>query len=281
MTTTSNIDLPSIPVRKLDLAFEGDDANWVSDNQVITWYFNALSASFPGAEGLFIRVAYKQAKKIKDPALQSRVRGFIGQEAQHSKQHNYMNRWLAELGFPMESMVGLTNTRVGELENRLSQTQAVALVAALEHYTAVVARFFLKQPELLASSPEAARVALTWHAIEEIEHKAICFDLYQETIGDEKERRKAMVMATWGFTKMTLRSLYRQARAADTLPSWNDIKGGAAFFFGQQGLVPMLAAEIRQYMKPDFHPNQHDDSALIDDWRQKYPDVSAHTYAIA
>ena len=59
----------------------------------------------------------------------------------------------------------------------------LAVTAALEHYTATFAEIILTSDEAqeLIGYTEV-RPILLWHALEECEHKAVAFDVY-ETVG--------------------------------------------------------------------------------------------------
>lgn len=281
MTTSHSALVPSMPVRKLQLRHDPTEAGWLGSNALLTAYFAGLSATFPAAEGLFIRTVQRAAKGVEDPPLQARIKAFIGQEAQHSKQHIYLNRWLTDLGLPAVEQAERMSQRVAEKEARFSPEEALAAVTAGEHYTATLARIFLTQGELLRDLPDAFRTLMIYHAIEEIEHKSVSFDLYQKTVGDVGLRRRAILEVTAGFSITTLRFLLGHARVLGAGLSLREWRRVAAAFFGPRGIVPVVAREVVDFMRADFHPDQTDDSALIADWARLYPDVAAHTQAVA
>ena len=73
----------------------------------------------------------------------------------------------------------------------------LAVTAAAEHYTAVIAERMLTNEYLqsLGRGTEA-RALLNWHAFEELEHKSVAFDVYRAVGGDEGTRIAVMAALT-------------------------------------------------------------------------------------
>ena len=59
-----------------------------------------LSAVFPEGEDFFVRSVRNYRDQITDPVLKEQVKGFIGQEALHGREHRAFNERLQELGYP-------------------------------------------------------------------------------------------------------------------------------------------------------------------------------------
>lgn len=45
------------------------------------------------------------------------------------------------------------------------------------------------------------------------------------------------------------------------------------FLFGKEGLLRSVAAPMRAYVKPGFHPDQHGDDALAQNWLARHANV--------
>ncbi len=252
-----------IPVRKPHIDFQGDSRFWFANNSILTCLMNALSATLPAAESLFIRIIRERAAGIADEGLRRDVQGFIGQEAQHSKQHIQMNRWLEQLGFPMEAMSKRFDRKLHKLESKLTPDQLLAATAALEHYTAVIAKLFLRRQDLLDTCPTGARRLMQWHAVEEIEHKSVCFDVFQHAVGHTGMRRRAMVMGTIAFTATMLGSLARQLIAVRHVPRPRELWQAAKLLLAPRGVVFGILGAAAVFMRKSFHPANTDDSALV------------------
>ena len=248
------------------------------NNSILSTLFYALSASFPDGERFFIDSVRYYQKGIDDPALQAQIRGFIGQEAHHGRIHEEFNERAQSLGIAMDKIVPRFQNRVNMARRRLTHGQQLAVTAALEHITATLAQWTLENPEAGLgedSSNSPLREMLIWHAMEEIEHKSVAFDVYRAAVNDEKQR---IVVA-----KMVFRSFWMQMAIAQVvllwndrkLPSWREIRGAWQFMWGDNGFRRWAQPEFKKYLVPGFHPTDIDQSHLLSQWHETYPEVAA------
>ena len=244
---------------------------FANDDIVFSHFVAGLSGAFPPGEEAFIRSVRRFAEGITDPVLRRRVHGFIGQESTHGLEHRRLNEKLIDMGYPIQwwDSTALRERRI-QFEGWLGGRRHLALTAAAEHYTAVLAQRVLSSPEIQAI-PGDAEVwnLLNWHALEELEHKSVAFDLYRAVGGSERTRITLMailiaamiplmsILLTIALTRdpMARRQPLRLAREAYKL-----YRG--PFF---RGLIPDLA----QYLRPGFHPDDVDTAALLEHWREE------------
>lgn len=246
-------------------------------NPILSTLMYALSASFPGGERFFIDSVRHYQKDIKDPVLTAQIRGFIGQEAHHSRTHEDFNEQAAALGMAMGKAEKHFQRRIDMAKRRLTPARQLAITAALEHITATLAQWTLENPEAGIGGDDHSplREMLIWHAMEEIEHKAVAFDVYRATVNNEKER---IVVA-----KIVFRTFWIQMAIAQLILLWNDrkipslrhIREAWTFMWGKGGFRSWSAPEFKRYLQPGFHPNDIDQSHLVEQWHQNYPEVSA------
>jgi len=154
------------------------------------------------------------------------------------------------------------------LRKRSSADAMLATVASLEHMTSVISAFLLRHGEL--NKDDDAYVVIQWHCLEEIEHKSVCFDVYQTCVGDLGLRRRRMLGNLFGFSMMIARALWIQLRSRRLPP--RQLWDGTCFMVS---LWSTILWSGLQYMHADFHPNNTDDSHLIANWQQQYPTVAA------
>ena len=141
--------------RKHDLAasLAGD---WYDKHPFKTAWYNSMSITFPLGEEFFIESVRAFADQVVDPKLQAEVRQFCGQEGFHRREHDRYNRTLCQL----------RNYDLGYLEKRLeknielsrkmySPLQQLAMTAALEHITAILA-----ESALDLENPESAHMGM-------------------------------------------------------------------------------------------------------------------------
>jgi hypothetical protein len=151
---------------------------WLGGDPVATAVFNALSLTFPDGERLFIDSvrAFRGGLQGK---LAEDARAFIAQEAIHSREHAGLNAHLDRSHYPVERIEGSVRRRLTFLR-KLGPLRMLGVTIALEHFTAMLADLFDSDPQLWAGTPEEILRLWRWHAMEETEHKAVAFDVFQE-----------------------------------------------------------------------------------------------------
>lgn len=269
----ANAGTRKVPTRRIsfDASLQELPKHFAIDGDLIMSHVLAsLSSVFPDGEDFFVRSVRHFRDQITDPELRRDVAGFIGQEAIHGREHRALNDRLDELGYPTKRMERLTKWGLEKREKLLSPMSNLAATAALEHYTATLAEVVLRDEAAreMFGSPEVTNMLL-WHALEESEHKAVAFDVYRAVGGTERLRVVTMNLVTIGFVGgMTLQAII-------------SLLGDRATFQGSnltQSLrrlkrSPFLRREVwrtlRDYNRPDFHPDDFDATELIAHWRDE------------
>ena len=247
----------------------------IENNSLISTFFYSLSAMFPEGERFFIHAVRHYQKSISDPKMLADIRGFIGQEAHHGRCHDDLNNEIEKLGIPMSMVSKNMAARVEMLKRRFGPERQLALTVAMEHFTASLAEFLLANPEVLDQAPEAFRHMMLWHSVEEIEHKAVAFDVYRLQVNNEWMRRRVMVIA---MVSLFSRIAFFQVRIlwkTKHMPSFTEWRQAAKFFWGKKGVLRANAGGVKKFFKRGFHPNDIDQSALIDGWEERFPEVAA------
>ncbi len=272
MTQTSDATR-KIPTRRISFeeSLQELPRHFAQDGDLIMSHVVAtLSSVFPDGEDFFVRSVRHFRDQITDPALKRQVAGFIGQEAIHGREHRALNDRLDELGYPTKKMERLTKWGLEKREKLMSPQNNLAATAALEHYTATLAEVVLRDPEArkLFGSPEVTNLLL-WHALEESEHKAVAFDVYKAIGGTERTRVVTMNLITIGFIGgMTLQSILSLLRDRDTYRGSN-LKDSLRRLRTSPFLTREVWRTLRDYNRPDFHPDDFDNSELTEYWREE------------
>jgi hypothetical protein len=233
--------------------------HWCDGDAFLTAFFNALSMSFPFGEQLFIdavRSGLATLPSDAKPALRAEVQAFVGQEASHRHLHTRFNRHLQAHGL-VNSWEPRGLARLQRMQG-LNPRHALALTAASEHFTALVAEWLLAHPHLLAHTEPRLKALWQWHSAEEIEHKHIAFDLYRALGGSESWRLRWMRRMTLFFLSDLLRQTVSNLRRDGTLWQWPTWRSAARHLMGQSGLLRRCWAPWRSYFRADFHPGQQD-----------------------
>lgn len=263
-----------MPTRRpsLDFAVGVDSPLFLRNNSVLTTMFAALSSTFPPGEREFVRSVMLYADDV-DGELALRVAEFVKQEGQHSSQHSRANAWLDTLGFDATGAMTWMTQHVADHAQGSPRDVRLAATVGLEHLTAVLAHFILSRPDLWEDTPEPVRELLLWHAVEEIEHKSVAFDVYERCVGDRDLLRRVFAVTTASFATTVVRLQRRMLKSIDHRPSLREWADATAFLFGRRGMVPSIARHYGDFYRRDFHPWDTDDRDLIEMWKAAHPEL--------
>ena len=277
MNSKSPADLV-IPIRNLRFSLESapgqNERWWLGSDPVATAFFNALSATFPDGEKFFID-SVRHYQDRTDGRLRSQIRDFVGQEAVHSREHRAFNAFAAGAGYDIAPLEARARKTLA-LGRRASPVRQLAATCALEHFTAILAHALLEEGSAdLDGAPEQARRLWTWHAMEELEHKAVAFDtLALVTRGWWPARRYllrvfTMIASTillFATVGANMAALFRQDGINTPRTWWRTCK----YLVGQPGALRRCFRPYLRYYRRDFHPWDHDDRVLLESTARKY-----------
>jgi hypothetical protein len=230
----------------------------------------ALSAVFPDGEDFFVRSVRHFRDRITEPELKREVNGFIGQEAMHGREHRAFNDRLDELGYPTKRVERMVKGSLAIRERLMSPQSNLAATAALEHFTATLGELVLTNEEVRALfGHPAVRDLFVWHALEESEHKAVAFDVYKAVGGSERTRVLTMKLLRYVFVLVMVVQVAASLlgdpatyRPGQLRPSWRR-------FLRSPLMSKELWAQLRDYDRPDFHPEDRENAELVAQWRDK------------
>ncbi|MBN8221182.1 MAG: metal-dependent hydrolase [Spirochaetes bacterium] len=257
-----------------DFSFESPNPDATENNVFRRAYLVGLSLLFPEGERFFIRAVKRYADQISDPQLKKDVKSFIAQEAQHGRQHELLNEKIFGSRYDVDSFLkNWTGFAFGFLE-KFSEKYLpygggkleVAVTAAAEHFTATWGAAALKSESFAKFDSQSIKDLIYWHAIEEIEHKHVAFDVMREVDANYFLRTGAMVitafliggLSVWGFAH-----IFRQEKNID----WGQVIRALGYeSFDKDGMFRQFAVAFVTYFKPNFHPSDMDDKALFDEF---------------
>lgn len=257
----------AIHIRDLRISRERKIARWWLDGDPVgTAWFNALSGTFPRGEAFFIE-AVKAHRDGAPPALAEDIRKFIVQEVNHTREHIAFNRIAADAGYDLGFVDRHVESLLKELEGRPAILDLAATMA-LEHYTAMMAHEFLARPEHFAGADPEVAALWRWHAIEEIEHKAVAYNTWlHATRGWSRFRRwrvktLMMLVVTNNFITHRIRDALHLL-AQDGIAGWSARRRLVAYLFWKPGILRRIFPAWVAYFLPGFHPWKTDDRHLL------------------
>ena len=248
---------------------------WVSGDPFLTHFMNALSVIFPPGERMFMDAVKAVRERVEHPETRADIGGFLAQEALHSREHSALNEALRKLGYPVRKMEEGLAERIRVATKFRGKKMSLAVTVALEHMTALLGFKLLTQEHVRALCDERVLPIWMWHAVEEMEHKAVAFDTYQEVYGDYLPRAIALVTGTiglFGTAHIFQYYLLKRDGLAHDPKLWAK---GLWRLWGPKGLLVDMLPQWLEYFRSDFHPWQQDDSALIADYEQNHQPAAA------
>ena len=270
-------DVPVIPRNRqyaIERCLQGD---WFDGHPFKTAWFNAMSITFPLGERFFIDSVRKFSDQIEDPKLIDEIRGFCGQEGFHRREHERYNQALCDLrGYDLTYLTERLRKNI-ELGNKyMSPLEQLAATAAFEHITAIMAESALAVDNPMVDGVDSTmRELWDWHAAEEMEHKAVAFDVYRAVGGSEKMRKSAMRKATFFLLMDVMVGLVHMLRRDGKLWNLRLWRQGWAFLFFDGGILRRIWPAYREYFKEGFHPWQRDTRPLLNAWKHRQEDPLA------
>jgi predicted metal-dependent hydrolase len=272
-TESSTHSSRPVPTRRIsfDQSFDDLPKYFAADGDlVMSHVIVALSSVFPDGEDFFVRSVRQFRDQVSDPELKRQVGGFIGQEAVHGREHRALNNRFAELGYGSKQAERVTRWGLAAREKFMSKKSNLAATAALEHYTATLAEVLLSEEGAreMVDSPEIADL-FGWHALEECEHKAVAFDVYKDVGGSERTRVFTMNMITAGFVGgMTLQVILSVLTDRNTYRGGN-LRRSLRRLRTSPFLTKDVWRQLRDYNRPDFHPDDRNTDDLLAQWRDE------------
>jgi uncharacterized protein len=269
---TTPVDLTITP---RDLRVDRNARNerwWHGGDPVATAYFNALSTAFPHGETLFIEAVRRFRDSVDEP-LQQQITAFVQQEAMHSREHVVFNKLLRNAGYDTTAMDAMTRFRVDRARTQSPLVQ-LALTVALEHFTAIMAHSLLTERQPLPGAPDEIVHLWQWHAIEEIEHKAVAYDTYLAATRHMPRRRRwalrchVMALASltfWHSNFQRMADFFRQD-GINTPRTWLRV---THYLLVKPGMMRRIFWDYVRFYIPGFHPWHRDDRPLISDVERK------------
>lgn len=236
---------------------------WFNGTAMSTYHLNILAVYIPHGEKFFINSVKSFQPCIQKSDLKKQVRGFLQQEAHHAKAHTafyqkailayYPNLDITKYKFWITKAFGI----LGGKKFRLAMT------AAGEHYTAIVSHTFLSNPYLFKQMPAHIAELWRWHFIEEIEHKAVAFDVMQSQKIGYFTRFTAFWVMTAFLISCYIRPFFHMVRKDKHLFSIKFYRDFIAFLWIKPGISRKNVFHYFSYLKPGFHPWKFNNSELL------------------
>lgn len=261
--------------RNVELSYDANKSYsfYYEENPVVTSLFVVLSAMFPPGEMFFIESIRNVRNQIKDEKLLEDIRAFIAQEAFHSREHKTLNNHLIHSNYPeVIEIEAKTKARLDKLR-KLSTVEQVAATVVMEHYTATLARLLLTDQLIKRKTTQESRNLWEWHALEELEHKSVAFDVLNAIGGNSSKNRK---LALARVAKLIMPIMFEYwikiLKRKDIRFSLKQLKDGVYLGFGgvnRLGILSKAFVDMLDVRDEFFNPLHMQTEQLEAEFREK------------
>ncbi|MCB9610450.1 MAG: metal-dependent hydrolase [Alphaproteobacteria bacterium] len=250
---------------------------WAFPRAFLTLMLNGFTVLGPIVEPFLCREMKAALPRIQDEELRRRARHLIAQEHTHERAHEDAWALFQRTGHSLDLLLRATRWLVDDLVDRVVREVAnprlrgllgLSAVAGAEHWiaTLTVTARHLFIPRWL-NHPMVDLLA--WHGMEEMEHRAVAFDVYRHLGGGEGLRRLGLLLSTVFFvllTAMSMTWLLAQRPLRSLLLAPLILVDMLCFLFVVDWMAFRWTVALLRYLHPGFHPSRFSDQGFWADF---------------
>jgi predicted metal-dependent hydrolase len=263
---------PIVPREKLQFNLDNADipTYWMDGDAFKSRFWDALSIIFPPGEKYFMSSVREFRGQITDPKMLQDIQDFNRQEAQHTLVHRQDNDRLRRQGVDVESLNAYVDQKLNvSYRKKYSKEYNLAITSALEHFTSIIAHTLFDKRDVMKGADHRVRAMYAWHAIEEVEHKGVAYDVMEDyaKVGYFK-RVLALAHSTY-MVPATIFHVQRQLMIHDGFSRMERLKlftKGMWWLMKPGGLLQPMLKAYWHYYKPGYHPWQETEQPGYDHW---------------
>lgn len=265
-------DIKMLQPTRRDINFKLDPSiinNWHhTGGPIFTAFLNTFSVVLPVGERFFINSVRAYRDEVHDPDLKKAVTAFIGQEAMHGREHETYNDAFFKTAPIAPKFENFVEKLLARVTKNSPKSFGLSATIALEHFTALLADGVLSEPLLTEGADPHYSDLWRWHALEETEHKAVAYDVWEVVMGKGVKaytiRSFGLITATVVFWGLVIPVFLQVLRTEGQLTNWNGWKLFFRFTWGDIGLLRRQIGNYLDYFRPGFHPWDHDNRAYLE-----------------
>ena len=266
------------PTQKMGIDITPRRPLWTFHNVPLIWagtvertaFMAALSLVAPHFEPFACNVLREHIDKITEPELKKEARGFVGQESHHWKVHQRFNEQaLKAQGWNIDELNTHYASAIDKIDRSYDDRMKLAMIAAGEHFLYFISTYILES-DMLEDLAQMPQLMFEWHALEEVEHTSVAYDVFQHVYGASASsyfcRVRAMTKLI-SFLPSVLGQAYKkclnQLESIVQEPGENGSLARSSKS-GALGLCGSATLDVLRFYRPGFHPwNTHDKTHFL------------------
>ncbi|MFW0788327.1 metal-dependent hydrolase [Gordonia sp. CPCC 205333] len=281
MTSTDNstpdTDPGPVELHARNVAFDVEKAplHWIPGHPYASNLITALNLILPEGERWFVQTYNEALPLVRDEALANTMRGFIGQEAMHAAAHDkviwdYVEAhgidplpYHRQMEWVFRKLLAPKTDGTAE-QQRKHLIERLWLIAAIEHYTAVLGDFALNSSWREAGGDPTITDLFMWHGAEEVEHRCVAHEV-AVYFGDSYLRRARVMLLVMPSLLLIVFRGGRYISAHDPAGPISFLQRRREYRRGvRANVLPRIGGVIRYsltYFRPGFDPAEVGDTA--------------------
>lgn len=258
-----------VPVRHVRFEYPADfRAAWQPLKPEFSAACNALSLGMPYGEPYVVSSVRHAARGLEGDELSERVEAYLGQEREHYRQHRRLNELLRAEHDSLARVERWLGWSYRWLARHGSREFNAAFAAGFESVAFASARWIdSHRRELFTGADPVPATLFLWHLAEEVEHKTIAFEVWEQVDGRRWRYAAAMttsfLMLVWFIFVGTVFQLAATRRIFSPLAWLRLIKW--AFGYAFEVIPTMVVTAL-----PGHHPRELADPTWLTDWLSGY-----------
>ncbi|MAU80896.1 metal-dependent hydrolase [Gordonia sp. Z-3] len=244
--------------------------HWIPGHPVASNFISVLNLMLPEGERWFVQTYNEALPLVADDELAASMRGFIGQEAMHAEAHDHVlwefldihgidpRPYQRQMEWIFRKVLGPMDSGT-PVARRKHLIERLWLIAALEHYTAILGDFALNNTWVETGADPAMTDLFTWHGAEEVEHRAVAHDVAVH-FGDSYLRRGRAMLVVLPILLVLIHRGFGFIMKKDCTVHYNFFQRQYHYYRGvRAGVLPKMRKIVWatfSYFRPGFHPNE-------------------------
>jgi len=243
-------------------------SHWCPSHPEFSHAASSFMAALPHLEPYFIHNIREAAAQLEDPRLKQDAELFVAQEARHAQQHRRLNQLLATRYPELPRLERVIKERLDRSRRKHTLAFRMAYTSGYEAITYQLVCFMMdERHEWLADADPNVLALLSWHGAEEVEHKAVAFEVLNAVDSSYFLRLRGFLAALLMTVKDIL-GMTRYMLRVDGLLGKADCRRRLwqLRFAFLRGLLPRL----RHYLGPRYDPRAQPDPECMLRWIARY-----------